>query len=249
MFASGSVKCSIAEHSYTHSCIRALGWLLVAFFASLSSAQVRIENAAQKGTRNAAEFPGASIVERVQAAIRDCGANPCEVYIPSGTYNSSPISSWKKQDSTGARLGIAIPSNVEIRGAGGGHTIIKVMRSASEPAGTLFANASESNRNIRVHDMSIVWTDSGSTFDWVSIFICHGCDRVELDHLTLEGNPNKLVNLLDSTGSSCTRLAMVMATMHFRLAASILRCPSEVKRELCATTSSGGPATTARFRC
>src|ERR1019366_8745144 len=29
-----------------------------------------------------------------------------------------------------------------------------------------------------------------------------GCDQLELDHLSLEGNPNKLVNVLDSTGSS-----------------------------------------------
>jgi hypothetical protein len=50
--------------------------------------------------------------------------------------------------------------------------------------------------------MSISWTDSSPKYDWVSIFICHACDQVELDHLSLEGNPNKLVNLLDSTESS-----------------------------------------------
>ena len=50
--------------------------------------------------------------------------------------------------------------------------------------------------------MSMVWTDSAKTYDWVSIFICHGCDQLELDHLSLEGNPNKLVNLLDSTRSN-----------------------------------------------
>jgi hypothetical protein len=50
--------------------------------------------------------------------------------------------------------------------------------------------------------MSISWTDSSPKYDWVSIFICHGCDQLELDHLSLEGNPNKLVNLLDSTRSS-----------------------------------------------
>jgi len=91
---------------------------------------------------------------------------------------------------------------VEIRGAGRGLTIIRVTRSATDPPATLFANASQSNQNIRLRDMSISWTDSALKFDGVSIFICHGCDQLELDHLSLEGNPNKLVNLLDSTGSS-----------------------------------------------
>jgi len=154
------------------------------------------------GTRSAASFAGPSIVEQIEAAIRDCGSGPCEVYIPAGTYNSSPIPSWKNRDVTGASVGIAIPSNVEIRGAGRGLTIIHVMRSATDPPATLFANASQSNRNIRLRDMSIRWTDSSPKYDWVSIFICHRCDQLELDHLSLEGNPNKLVNLLDSTGSS-----------------------------------------------
>jgi len=153
-------------------------------------------------TRNALDFHGPSIVEQMQAAIRDCGSGPCEVSIPSGTYNSSPISSWKDRDVTGASVGVAIPSNVEIRGAGRDHTIIQVTRSASDPPATLFANASQSNRNIRLRDMSISWTDSAQKYDWVSIFICHGCEQFELDHLRLEGNPNKLVNLLDSTASS-----------------------------------------------
>ena len=177
-------------------------WLLLASTGLTSVAQVSAEAGSAKGTRSAADFPGASIVERVQAAIRDCGPNPCEVYIPAGTYNSSPVASWKNRDGTGTRVGIAIPSNVEIRGAGKGHTIIQVTRSATDPPGTLLANANETNRNIRVREMSIAWTDSSSTYDWVSIFICHGCDQLELDHLSLEGNPNKLVNLLDSTGSS-----------------------------------------------
>lgn len=152
--------------------------------------------------RDASKFPGRSIIEQIQAAIRDCGSNPCEIYVPAGTYNSSPVSSWKDRDTTGASVGVAIPSNVEIRGAGLGHTIIHVMRSATDPPATLFANAGQSSRNIRLRDMTMTWTDSAAKYDWVSIFICHGCDRIELDHLSLEGNPNKLVNLLDSTASS-----------------------------------------------
>ena len=180
-----------------------LGLLFLSAGPLTLTAQVGIDQAGGlKGTRNAVEFPGASIIEKVQAAISDCGLKPCEVYIPSGTYNSSPISSWKNRDSTGTRVGIAIPSNVEIRGAGIGHTILHVARSHSDPTGTLLANAIESGRNIHIHDMSITWTDSSPTYDWVSIFICHACERLELDHLSLEGNPNKLVNLLDSTGSS-----------------------------------------------
>jgi hypothetical protein len=152
--------------------------------------------------RNALKFPGQSIVEQMQAAIRDCGPNPCEVYIPSGTYDSSAISTWKGRDTTGGSVGVAIPSNVEIRGAGQGHTIIRVTRSVADLSATLFANASQSNSNIRVRDMSIRWEDSGANNGWNSILICHGCEHLELDHLTLEGNPNKLVNLLDSIHSS-----------------------------------------------
>ena len=157
---------------------------------------------AGKDTRNPEEFPGASIVERIQAAIRDCGTNPCKVYVPAGSYNSSSISSWKNRDFTGAYVGIAIPSNVEIGGAGTGHTVIHVARSAGDPPATLLANMDGPSRNIRLHDVTINWVDADSKFDWVSIFICHGCNHLELDHLSLEGNPNKLVNLLDSTGSS-----------------------------------------------
>lgn len=177
--------------------------LLLAFGGWMAAtAQVNASGSAPRNVRVATEFHGASIVERIQAAVLDCGPNPCEVYIPAGTYNASPVSSWNSRDPSGARVGILLPSNVDIHGAGPGHTIIHVTRSATDPTGTLLANANELNRNIRIHDMSIVWTDSSLTFDWVSIFICHGCDQVELDHLSLEGNPNKLVNLLDSTGSS-----------------------------------------------
>jgi len=150
-------------------------------------------------TQDAATFSGPSIVEKIQAAIRHCGADPCAVYVPPGTYSASAISSWKNLDVTGSSVGVRIPSNVEIRGAGEGITTILVTRSADDPPATLFANANPSNRNIRIRDMSISWTDSSSRYDWVSIFVCHACDRVELDHLSLEGNPNKLVNLLDNT--------------------------------------------------
>jgi hypothetical protein len=154
------------------------------------------------GARDATKFPGRSIVEQIQAAIRDCGKDPCAVFVPEGSYDSSPIPTWQTRDSTGSRVGISLPSNVQIWGAGKGLTIINVTRSAFDPPATLFANANKTNRNIRIHDMSITWTDADSKFDWVSIFVCHACEQLELDHLSLEGNPNKLVNLLDSTGSS-----------------------------------------------
>jgi len=178
-------------------------WQIILLLASAVLLQPGLtQSQSVTGTRDASKFPGASIVEQIQAAIRDCAADPCEVYIPAGTYNSSPISSWKSRDLTGTSVGVAIPSNVEIRGAGRGHTIIRVTRSAVDPPATLFANAPQSNRNIRLSDMTISWTDSGTKPGWISIFICHGCDQLELDHLILEGNPNKLVNLLDSTRSS-----------------------------------------------
>jgi hypothetical protein len=141
-------------------------------------------------------------VEEIQAAIHDCGSEPCEVYVPAGTYNSSPISTWKSRFGSDVNVGIAIPSNVEIRGAGRDQTIIHATRAAADPLAALFANANPSNRNIRLTGMTISWTDSGQKWNWASIFICHGCEQLELDHLRLEGNANKLVNLLDSTGSN-----------------------------------------------
>ncbi len=175
-------------------------FLLFAGAASLQAAQSQSQPVT--GPRDASKFPGRSIIEQIQAAIRDCASQPCEIYVPAGTYEASPITSWRDRDGTGAHVGIAIPSNIEIRGAGMGRTVIRVTRSAFDPSATLFANAGQSSRNIRLHEMTIIWTDSGKTYDWVSIFICHACDRLELDHLSLEGNPNKLVNLLDSTDSN-----------------------------------------------
>ena len=179
-----------------------LGLLFAVGGGTAALAQVNVNGSVPKGVRVATDFAGVSIVERIQAAVLDCGPNPCEVYIPAGTYNASAVSSWNSRSVSGTRVGILLPSNVDIHGAGPGHTIIQVNRSATDPTGTLLANANERNLNIHLHDMSIVWSDSGRSFDWVSIFICHGCAQVELDHLSLEGNPNKLVNLLDSTGSS-----------------------------------------------
>ncbi|MGA8428578.1 MAG: hypothetical protein WB729_02065 [Candidatus Sulfotelmatobacter sp.] len=176
-------------------------FLLCATGTSLWRGQLHSQTALT-GERDASKFSGRSIIEQIQAAIHDCGKDPCAVYVPAGNYNASAIPSWQTRDTTGSRVGIAIPSNVEIRGAGRGLTIINVTRSALDPSATLFANANKSNRNIRLRDMTITWTDADSKFDWVSIFVCHACEQLELDHLRLEGNPNKLVNLLDSTGSS-----------------------------------------------
>jgi hypothetical protein len=148
------------------------------------------------------KFPGRSIVEKMQAAIRDCASAPCGLYIPAGIYDASPIATWQSHDSSGASVGVVLPSNVAIRGAGRNITTIRVARSPNDPSATLFANATQSNHDIRLSDMSITWTDAAATYDWVSIFICHGCEHLELDHLRLEGNANKLVSLLDSTSSS-----------------------------------------------
>jgi len=175
-------------------------WLFL--IASLTLAAQTKGSGATADVRNAADFPGTSIVERIQAAILSCGANPCQVYVPAGRYQSSAISAWHSRDTTGSRVGILLPSNVDVFGAGAGHTIIEVSRGNGDPPATLFANALPRASYIRLHDMSIVWNDSAAGFNWVSTFICHACEQVELDHLTLEGNPNKLVNLLDSTNSS-----------------------------------------------
>jgi hypothetical protein len=178
-------------------------WRFMLLFSAVVLLQAApSQSQAVADARDASKFPGRSITEQIQAAIRDCGSEPCQVYIPAGTYDSSSIATWQNRDTTGASVGVAIPSNVEIRGAGIGHTIIHVTRSPNDPSATLFANASQSNRNIRLRDMSINWADSGANRGWVSILICHGCEQLELDHLSLEGNANKLVNLLDSTTSS-----------------------------------------------
>ncbi len=173
-------------------------WLLLPAMA----AQTNSASPSAVSIRSAADFRGASIVERIQAAILDCGASPCEVYVPAGKYQASAVSSWNTRDSSGSRVGIILPSNVDVRGAGAGHTIIEVQRKAGDPPAILFANSLQSAHNIRLHDISLVWNDSATSFNWVSIFICHACQEVELDHLVLEGNANKLVNLLDSTNSS-----------------------------------------------
>lgn len=157
------------------------------------------QNARAAVARNAADFPGASIVEKLQAAIQNCASAPCEVAVPAGTFDSSAIRTWTHTDKFGAKVGIAIPSNVKIQGAGEGHTIIRVRRPAGEPAATLFENADYPNRNMRISDMTVVWSDSDSKYDWVSIVRCSECSDLELSHLWLEGNTNKLVNLLDNT--------------------------------------------------
>jgi len=177
-------------------------WLLAVACLPAFAQSTNATNAASAGVRNAADFRGASIVERIQAAILDCGAAPCQVYVPAGNYQASAVSTWQSRDATGSRLGIILPSNVEIRGAGEGHTVIEVRRIAGDPPAILFANALSSAGNIHLHQMSIVWNDSSSTFNWVSILVCHACRQIELDHLSLEGNPNKMVNLLDCTDSS-----------------------------------------------
>ncbi len=174
-----------------------LCFLVAVGYSQASPSQTKVQK-----PRNAAEFPGKSMVERIQSAILDCGPDPCEVYVPAGKYPSSPVSSWQTRDTTGSRIGIILPSNIDLRGAGAGHTVIEVQRQAGDPPAILFANTLQSARNIHIHDMSLVWSDSASSFNWVSIFICHACEQIELDHLTLEGNANKLVNLLDNTGSS-----------------------------------------------
>lgn len=153
--------------------------------------------AGSAASRDVTTLPGASIVEKISAAIKDCASKPCEIYIPAGTYTASPISTWKKNPTTTINTGIDLPSNVELRGAGIGHTIIEVTRATADPSATLFASVNSSN--VRLREMTIHWTDSANSYDWVSIFICHHCAALELDHLNLEGNPNKLVNLLDST--------------------------------------------------
>jgi hypothetical protein len=149
--------------------------------------------------RNAVDFPGASIVEKIEAAIHNCGSAPCDVRVPVGTYDASAITSWTQRDATGSRVGIRLPSDIRIHGDGEGHTVIRVTRNANDPPAILFANADAENRNIRLSDMTVIWTDASRQYDWVSILVCRGCDELELDHLTLDGNPNKLVNLLDNT--------------------------------------------------
>ncbi len=163
-----------------------------------------LTGATKGAVRNPLDFPGPSIVEQIQAAIHDCASAdaPCEISIPAGTYTASPVSTWRNRFGADVNVGVAIPSNVEIHGAGRSLTVIQVKRSTTDPLAALFSNADRSNRNIRLRDLSVNWSDFGPKWNWVSIFLCHGCEQLELDHLYLEGNANKLVNLLDSTRSN-----------------------------------------------
>jgi hypothetical protein len=176
--------------------------VLLVSATSLTLHAVPLHSQASTGERDVSRFPGRSIVEQIQAAIRDCGSNPCALYIPAGSYNASPVTTWQVRDQTGSSVGIPLPSNIEIRGAGIALTTIRVTLIHKDPPAIFFANTGQSNRNVRLRDMSILWTDSGATEGWTSIILCRACDHLELDHLHLEGNPNKLVNLLDSTASS-----------------------------------------------
>lgn len=176
--------------------VRVLYLLLVVLGCLIEPPQ---PNARAAIVRNAADSPGASIVEKLQAAIQNCGSSPCEVAVPAGTFDSSAIRTWTHQDKFGAKVGVSIPSNVKIQGAGEGHTTIRVRRLAGDPTATLFENADYPNRNMRISDMTVVWSDSDSKYDWVSIVRCSDCTDLELSHLWLEGNTNKLVNLLDNT--------------------------------------------------
>lgn len=36
--------------------------------------------------RFADQFPGTTIVEKIQAAVNDCGSNGCTVYVPAGSF-------------------------------------------------------------------------------------------------------------------------------------------------------------------
>src|SRR5208283_1740287 len=109
-------------------------WIVIFLLALVCSASVpgAAQATRQSDVRNAANYPGTSIVERIQAAILDCGASPCEVYVPAGTYAASPVAGWHSRDSTGSRLGVILPSNVDLRGAGVGHTTIKVQRASGD---------------------------------------------------------------------------------------------------------------------
>jgi hypothetical protein len=166
----------------------------LAYFIALPSHAARAA-----AVRSTAAFPGASLIEKLQAAIQNCGSEPCEVMIPAGTYELNAIRTWTHQDKFGAKLGVAIPSNVKIQGAGVGLTTIRVTRAAGDPPATLFENSDHPSRNIRISDMSVIWNDSDSKYDWNSIVRCFECTDLELSRLWLEGNPNKLVNLLDNS--------------------------------------------------
>jgi hypothetical protein len=174
-------------------------WVFLAMAAGAAGVIPCPAAATPADMRNAADFPGASIVEQIDAAILNCGSAPCDVRVPAGTYEASAINTWMQRDTTGSRVGIRLPSDIRIHGDGEGHTVIRVTRGANDPPAILFANADAENHNIRMSDMTVIWTDASRQFDWVSILVCRGCDELELDHLTLDGNPNKLVNLLDNT--------------------------------------------------
>jgi len=180
----------------------------LASFALLAGATFTgpITSPSVNSTVYASQFSGASIVEKIQAAITSLSGGPGVVVIPAETFVASPVSSWQLgynggYGSAGQTVGVIIPSNVTIMGAGAGLTIINVTRIVSDPPAFLFVNKNYStgDSNIRLSGMTINWADSSTVSYSACISLFDYVDKLEIDHVEFIGEANNLCNNLDCT--------------------------------------------------
>ena len=151
--------------------------------------------------RIANEYPGASIVEKIQAAITDLGGAG-EVSIEPGTYVASAVSTWQTGVGAATKAGVLIPSDVTIACTGGGASSITYTRSGSDPVAALFVGTG-SNSGIRITGcrISVTETSVSNQSTYAAPIYLHTCDRCEVDHNVIQGNSNRHDNwfLVNST--------------------------------------------------
>jgi hypothetical protein len=153
---------------------------------------------------NALGYPGASIVEKTQAAVTAAGAiGGGTVYIPPGNYTASAVSTWPAGQGAVTKAGVTVPSKTTIQCGGIGSTVISYTRSNTDPVAVLFQNSTigTGNSEIRITGceihVTLTTTTNNSTYDApIDLEICDLC---EIDHNLISGNSNRQIQLLDMT--------------------------------------------------
>lgn len=155
---------------------------------------------------NTSAIAGADIVAKATAAF----AISNDVFIPAGTYATTCTTSWTNTSGFNQYVGIVLPTGAHLHGAGMGTTIINVSRASglTAPSCALIANAnpvgSGNNPDITIDNLTINWIETGCTtlggcnHDTAAIEMM-GADRFTMHHVELQGQPNRLLNLIDTT--------------------------------------------------
>jgi len=137
-------------HRSTASRPKIFVWILCAVACPLLCPTQLTARSGTGATRAVTDFP--ALRRRADpAAIRDCGPSPCEVFIPAGTYNSSPSppgrsTSRRQWSQRGHRPPL---QRRHSRRGPWSHHYQRDPRCRDPPA-ILFANANPSNRNLRL---------------------------------------------------------------------------------------------------